>query len=237
MAHQAAEDAGRRRSRQVPAPPATETQRSAVRWPRERRRPAVAGGPCSGPSGAGVSRSCRAHGDASGVLVLAEPSVTVALAAHEPTAEGLELVGGDLAVVHQAGHLAQRAVRGQLVELLLGDDAVREEALELLAVGLRLLPGGLAGLLAGLAPAVRSALTASRIAVFWAAVMVPLATRSSRTSERTVSVFAGLTVVPGRGVGVGEAAAGRLRLRRRTGCRTSRGRHRRAHDEQAARAG
>ena len=77
-------------------------------------------------------------------------------AAEQAAAEAAELVGRDLAVVHDAGELAERAVRGELVELLLGDHAVGEERPELLALRL----GGLAA---------RGALGArpSRIACCW----------------------------------------------------------------------
>ena len=110
-----------------------------------------------------------------------------------------------LPVVHERRELPERVIRRELGQLLLRDDAVGEEVLDLLADGLRLLVGRA---LAALRVA-RSAARASRTACFWAAVMVPLATRLSSASESAVSSRAGLVFfAPGEGAALGEAAAG-----------------------------
>ena len=122
-----------------------------------------------------------------------------------PRPESLELVGGDLAVVHEVGHRPERAVRGQLVELLLRDDAVSEEPLHCARFAFACSLAALRASWRASRRIARSALTASRIAVFWVVLIVPLVTSSSSTSDSTVSVFGGFAVVPDEGVGVGAA--------------------------------
>ena len=102
-----------------------------------------------GARGGGGAVALAAEEAAEPVAAAVAVAVPGEAEAEEAAPERLELVGGDLAVVHQAGELAQRAVRRQLVELVLGDDAVGEEVLQLLAIGLGLLAGLLPSLLAG----------------------------------------------------------------------------------------
>ena len=152
MAHQAAHGAGRAADPSSPGVArnrnATVGARAIARTTKARRcRQAF----CTRAQWSGQPL-VPADGEAFGVLPFPNSRDRGPCRFTKPAAECLELVGRDLAVVHQAGHLPQPAVGGQLVELRLGDDAVREEALELLAIRLGLLPGGLASLLASLAP-------------------------------------------------------------------------------------
>ena len=90
----------------------------------------------------------------------AEP-VAVAAAREDPAAredaakaaaEAPELIGGDLAVVHEPGERPELAVRGKLVELVLGDHAIGEEVPDLLAVALAF---SMAALRSSIAPSAR----------------------------------------------------------------------------------